>query len=405
MADSPARAPAAGKSAHPAAVLLRACLGEAGRSRAAFAAHVHLSHLKLGAGLAAAGRCARPTLRRLTARPDVNLIDLDPGDSLVVCGEDSVEHVEGALAKVRGLLTPHLLPPATPGHEGEGLVTWFDLSLPSDHQALTALVADTGACHPVPRRRPPTPTDIARLCATLREAPLADLIRQQVALWVKGLRLWTTLFRETYVSISALERRYLPDVDLMAHPSLFRFVTETLDRRVLAALAAGGALTGREPISLNLNLASLTTPEFAHFQRLHDDLPRPILELQLADILGDPEGFVASRARLQGQGHSVLVDGVTLRDLEYIDLAPLAADFVKLIWRESVDPGMGVERAGRLKQAIERLGRERVVLARVESEEALRWGLAAGVTCLQGRFIDKLVTAMVRKGLVAGDAP
>jgi hypothetical protein len=55
-------------------------------------------------------------------------------------------------------------------------------------------------------------------------------------------------------------------------------------------------------------------------------------------------------------------------------------------------------RVSGLREAITRLGRERVILARAESEQALEWGIEHGIRRFQGRLVDRLLGALAGRG-------
>ena len=49
-------------------------------------------------------------------------------------------------------------------------------------------------------------------------------------------------------------------------------------------------------------------------------------------------------------------------------------------------------RTQELKDHIDRCGRARIILSRCDSDEAIRFGQALGITMYQGRYVDKLLT-------------
>ena len=48
------------------------------------------------------------------------------------------------------------------------------------------------------------------------------------------------------------------------------------------------------------------------------------------------------------------------------------------------------------RETVEHAGKDSIILYRVDSEKAVKWGLALGISRFQGYFIDKLVQAMMR---------
>ena len=49
-----------------------------------------------------------------------------------------------------------------------------------------------------------------------------------------------------------------------------------------------------------------------------------------------------------------------------------------------------------MKEIIETLGKEKVILAKCDSDKALKWGVSYGITAFQGPFMDDIEIAMVR---------
>jgi hypothetical protein len=72
--------------------------------------------------------------------------------------------------------------------------------------------------------------------------------------------------------------------------------------------------------------------------------------------------------------------------------AALRPALLKLDWSPPMAELPAGERSA-LAAALERIGPERVVLHRADSEAALRWGLAQGVRRFQGRHVDAMLAA------------
>ncbi len=108
-------------------------------------------------------------------------------------------------------------------------------------------------------------------------------------------------WEERTLSLAELAAELLPGYDLAADPWLFRRLTRTLDRRMLALLASPGELAAARPFALDLNVASLLGPEFLRFDAA---LPpalrgRVVLALSPADVVADAR---PSRSRAASPG-------------------------------------------------------------------------------------------------------
>src|SRR3546814_13670832 len=91
-----------------------------------------------------------------------------------------------------------------------------------------------------------------------------------------------------YVSIGDLESRVLPDVSMTADPWLFKYLTQTLDKRMMAQVTRDSQ-HGARGFSLNLNVEPILSPEF---QNLDQGIGlgvrrRPVIYLQQVAIFAD----------------------------------------------------------------------------------------------------------------------
>ena len=235
----------------------------------------------------------------------------------------------------------------------------------------------------------------------LQGVRIADLIRQQTAVEVFSGAKGEVLFREHYVAIAGLQKRMSPDINLFSDTWLFQYLTETLDRRLLAVVARKNFAKLSESISINLNISTVLAGDFQHFHRsVGDNTRRVVIELQLIDIFADLQAFHYARETLQDQGYRALIDGMTPLTFQYFDPGQLMADYVKINWLAEFLGEMPDERIAEIRDVVENTGKEKVILARVDCEEAVKWALSLGVTRFQGHFIDTLVEAMISKGIL-----
>jgi hypothetical protein len=144
------------------------------------------------------------------------------------------------------------------------------------------------------------------------------------------------------------------------------------------------------PISVNLRLATLLSPEFLKF----DDAYRKhhsgsvVIELQLIDIFAELGGFLFIREFLRDRGYLVCIDGLHHLHLPVIDRKRLGADMVKIIWSPDLLDAVNGAQLIDFKAAIKRTGVDRVVLCRCDTADAVNWGQAVGIRLFQGHYID-----------------
>lgn len=187
----------------------------------------------------------------------------------------------------------------------------------------------------------------------------------------------------------AWEKRYLhlpeivdtlaPGHDALADRLRLRLLCRTLDARMLRHLSDLHELASAGPFALNLNVASLSGPEFARFDAVLPARLRGAVVLVLSpdDVLADPAAFVQARDAARARRFRVMLRGVTAALLPVLALHRMEVDYVGLRWSRALDG------------ATLRLGRAVPVLAGVDGPAALRWATRARVTLLAGRAASR----------------
>lgn len=270
-------------------------------------------------------------------------------------------------------------------------------------QALSYITALAAGGRPaLPRPEPQaSPSVLAAMDTVVQTADVATLMHRQTAVLLRPgqARQVTALYREVGISTSVLEARFAMPGQIQADPFLFSHLAAQLDRRMMAALVrdipAGGPLSAglRETaLHINLTLSGILSDGYATLsgacRPFVDAGLRIGVEVQLTELFADPRTFVIAREKLRLAGLGLVLDGVTHQALRLIDPGSLEPELVKLIWSPVLFEGD----AG-LDAAIRRVGAERIVLQRAESEAAVVWGLAHGVQRFQGRYVDTILAA------------
>lgn len=376
---------------------LRAYLAVETFSRgASFAVVVYLSRIPILGRQPGLRRFAIGLLNGISVRRDARLFALAQGDVALICPEMPVDEIDTVLKRIADMFG---IGQGTTAAEGRGtLFSWFDLSRPHDVLALEQCASEADAAAEegsAATRRPITARDVSAIAKALETQPVTPFIQRQRAVTLAGAQVGT-LFCETFLSIGDLQRVVAPDIDLFAKPALFHFISRILDRCMLRALAASGPQSVK-PISLNLNIGSLFTPEFRRFDQVWQGAARPVIEIQIVDALTDTEAFAIARDDLRARGYPVLLDGLTPMHLSAIDVGGLQTDLIKVAWSGPQIAALRQRDPDLLRRCIERAGRDRIVLARVEAEEAITTAAGLGVTRFQGYYIDRLMKAMAAK--------
>ncbi len=216
-------------------------------------------------------------------------------------------------------------------------------------------------------------------------------------------------FRELSIAMPVLERRVPAVRQARSDPFLMRSLAAELDVLLLDALAGDLADTAglrpaageaAMPLHLNLSFAGIMSPAFARFAAA--GLPAAI-EVPLMEIVADPQAFAAARARVAAAGFPLVLDGISHLALSLIAPAALRPDVLKLEWSPRLLRAPLVERE-RIDTVLEAMAPERIVLDRVDSEEAIRWALTRDIRVLQGRYIDVLAATQRMVTCAAGSA-
>ncbi|MBT4938576.1 MAG: EAL domain-containing protein [Rhodospirillaceae bacterium] len=177
-----------------------------------------------------------------------------------------------------------------------------------------------------------------------------------------------------------------------------------MDRRILATLIRDDYETLAEPISINLNIATVLSNDFKRFDEVVAEFTeKVVIELQQIDVFSDLDNFYYTRNWLKDRGYRVLLDGLNPVSLHYFDPGLLEADFYKVGWGLEFTETESAQEHDDIGEAINKIGAERFIVARAETEESVRWALTFGIRRFQGYFIDELVQRQIEKeGHLAG---
>jgi hypothetical protein len=260
--------------------------------------------------------------------------------------------------------------------------------LPSDAAALLQAIEQEAPSPdlpepPVAGAGPLDPASLAALEASLARADVAHFARRapictpgKDALAEDGFSL---AWEKRFLSVAELAAMLTPGRAPDAEPWLFRRLTRTLDRRMLALLAAPEELRGAGPFALNLTIASILSPQFLRFDTA---LPsalrgRVVIDLLACDILADAS-FVFARDFARARGYRLLLRSVTEALLSVLSPTRLDVDFLELRWSSAL---------ARIDAAVlAAMGTppDRLVLGRADTPEALVWGRRCGIALYKG---------------------
>jgi hypothetical protein len=232
---------------------------------------------------------------------------------------------------------------------------------------------------------PATPLDPALLTlleASLAQADVSRFARRQ-SVWRLDRGTPSLAWEARTLSAAELADGLVPGHDLMAEPWLFRRLTRTLDRRMLALLSSPGELAEARPFAVELNVASVLGAEFLRFDA---NLPpalrgRVAIALPPADLVADARsyGFAAGFAR--ARSYRMMLQDATPTLLHV--LAPIVPelDAVLVPWSEAL--------AADAASLLEACAPDRVVLTGCPNRAAIEWGQDWGIALFAGPGADR----------------
>jgi EAL domain-containing protein (putative c-di-GMP-specific phosphodiesterase class I) len=369
-----------------------------------FAVHTHLSDLRSNNKQSHFIQIAVRTFETLLESNDATLYSLSNLDLVLICRNIPVDEVDQIIDKVRALFSEDPLADIDESGFEDNFSTWHDLSSAEDFASFLSIIAGLSleaerdaeeaariSDQEKSRGDPLTPNNLADLNKKILNMPIADLIQVQTCLLVRTGGAGEVVFRENFISMGQVRERIAPNIDFFGNPWLFQYLTESLDRRLLAVLSERDHEDGFEPISLNLNISTVLSRDF---QRFHKVIGRRssevVVEMQVIDVFADPKNYGYARDSLQERGYRVLIDGLDPQSLQYFDPTILRADLLKISWSNALQGNDSDERAAEIKEVITQVGKNSVILARVDTEKAVKWGLSLGISRFQGFFIDRL---------------
>jgi hypothetical protein len=344
------------------------------------------------------------------------LFMLSNSDLMFIFKDTALDETEAVIVKLRFMFSddPLLIDEGKTGNTN--FIDWFALS--RDYNALLhfaqravgemrqrdeqnyakSFVAAQAAPPAVVAREPLTPAMLHKMQEVLERADLSNMLRRQSISAVVGRAAPQPVFSELFISIADLRETLLPEVNLASSPWLFQELTETLDRRVLSLLNKHDDRTVAGDVSINLNVQTLLSPDFLVFDdNLNAGMRGTIVvELQIVDIFADLGGFLFARDFAHDRGYRICLDGAVLESLPFIDRGRLGIDLVKLAWSPTLAEGT-LPNGVPLAEYVQRCGPSRIILNRCDTQEAVDFGQASGITLFQGRHIEALISVEARK--------
>jgi hypothetical protein len=341
---------------------------------------------------------------------------LRSSDVICVLKDSRIAEIKAALRRIQMLF--HDDPLFHLEHDGESkFSTTYNLneSLPQFQALVESLISepaakpDAPAAPSAPEQAPAVetaPLDLGRYAAivnTVASVDLARFVRHQPACLITEDRTIVPVFEEVYTSIPDLERALGPGTRLTADRWLFQHMTKALDRRTLQMLTQKSAtdstadhgimplrtrLLGTGNFSINLNVASVLSPEFQAFDASIGSTIRGtvVLEFHKIDVFADLGSYLYVRDFARKRGYRICLDGLSHLSLPFMDRADLGLDLMKIYWTAD----MPDDRL-HIRKLVEHAGEHRVILCRCDTEQAIEYGRSIGISLFQGKQVDTMM--------------
>lgn len=225
---------------------------------------------------------------------------------------------------------------------------------------------------------------------------MVDLIKHQNVLKLANNKKFEVVLDEFFVAVKDLSGQFDKNIDLTANKWLFLYLTQTLDKKTMSSFTYSEIRNKAAKVSVNLNLSTVFKPEFEEFaKRVQQDGQKVVIEVQAMDILKSPTTYFDAKELLHRMDGEILLDAVSIEMLQALNVAALQPDYIKIFWHPLMEEYAGTSE--KVKEIITSFGAEKFILAKVQDETALRWGLDNAIRMFQGPYIDNLEITMIRR--------
>ncbi len=389
-------------------------------SAGTFAVHIHLSMLRESNRQPYYITVASRVFEDFISGNDAQLYGLYNGDLVLVCRMVSVDDLDIFIEKARVLFPDDPLTMHSPGSFEDQFATWHDLSQTDELQAFSIKAqtfesdgneyreANAGGAESageIDLGTPLAPDNLSAINQLMKKTQIADLIKNQPIYRVVPGQLGEVVFRENFIAMGELKARVAPGINLFSSPWLFQYLTETLDKRMLAVIGKRNMAGLKDHVSLNLNISTIMSREFQLFNKLvGEHANKFIIEFQMIDIFSDMNSYQYACDLLRESGYRILVDGLNPLIINFFDPAMLYSNYLKINWGPEFTGDEKNDAINDVRTVVKHAGKDNVILARVDSQAAIQWGASLGVTRYQGYFIDKLVDTILAQKSAKGRA-
>lgn len=322
---------------------------------------------------------------------------LTNSDIVLICKDARLADLDAIVYKLRALFSKDPLTYAESADGEDRFSTYYNLEVDYDHffsicgQLVEGAKRRIADARVAPTIQPLDARNLNKVLEAIGASDIAGVVRRQPCVRFSDKMVAEVAFQEFFMSIADLQKVLAPDVNILSNRWLFQHLSQVLDLRVLSVLQDAGFRKLPTAFSVNLNMATVSTPVFQQFEASIKGRAGLVVEFQLMDIFNNLDGFFRARDLLRSHGHKSVLDGMSPITLQFLDAELYDTDFVKVNW----SPDMADEVVTQdIHHALGPVGFERVILARCDTETSIAWGLNQGIRHFQGRFLDSMVSAV-----------
>lgn len=238
-------------------------------------------------------------------------------------------------------------------------------------------------------RGPLTAWSVNQIERLLHEIDLRRYIKKQAVFELVNINQWTPIFEECFIGFEDLRRAFFPRLEISVPHHLFLQLCVALDHALLANLVEHFEMIEGRKTSLNLSIPSVMDSIFAQFTRRVPVKDRGLIyfELHRADLLQDFEMTKNALQVLRREGFKVILDGITPDILDFVNLAALTPDYIKINVGKD-HPMLLNDLAARA--ALARLPHAKIIFYHCDTDTALKTGRTLGISRFQGWLVDKI---------------
>lgn len=233
---------------------------------------------------------------------------------------------------------------------------------------------------------------LVTLESALKQADVSNFLRRQSICFMEDDMTVHPLSMEYYLSIQDIEKTLNTECDIQSNTWLFRHLTSILDKRMLPRVLESIKLGKQQIYNINLSLPSILGRSFHRFHDAVKGVQKSItIEIDMLEIIANPGGFQFIKDYLKDRGYMISIDCVPYSAHKMVEFSSLEHDQLKLIWSDDFVEGLLDGGRKKFSNWLGKHDREKIVLCRCDSENALEVGMSLGIHRFQGRTIDSML--------------